>query len=118
MKIQINSCPLCGKDLKYKKIFGMDFLDCPELITLNSISGPKQQSHYECEMSPISKLERIYILPYNIDNFEKDNKSRIYKLVTSRNGVDNWYFVTETPLIKPDTCDKLLERIQKLLLFL
>lgn len=76
--------------------------------------------HYEVEMDERTAIQHMYVLPYAIDNFKDESKSRVYKIipVDDRNHFNRWKFVMQTAHIRADTSSNLLDRIQRLMTFL
>lgn len=119
-KFQVNECPLCGKILRFRQVSGVNLFDCATQVAWITDDGIKSRSHYEVEFDPRESIQRMYVLPYNVDNFQSDRKTRLYKLFpgTPEKGGDRWQLVMETPQIRPDVADKLLERIKTLMTYL
>lgn len=114
MNFEINICPLCQKLLKEEAIGKCMYYSCPvEFI----VPGGSHYitSHYLVESSNNDDqcVQRIYIYPWTIDTIK--SKSRIYKYIIA---ADKWQFIKELPPIKPDFEDYLINRINKLMLFL
>lgn len=121
-KFQNNVCPLCGTVLQLRRVCGVSVFSCPgqQVEWCSNNGNIISRSHYEVEYDKTQSVQRMYILPYSVDNFQNSFKSRIYKLRSSGNAVtgDKWELVVETSRIHADTSEKLLERIQKLVTFL
>ena len=85
--------------------------NCPTQHSVPGVGSTYVISHYivECNTN-LGDIQRIYIYPWSIDNF--DNKARLYKYD------GRWSFIRELPHIKADTEDNLRKRISKLLPFL
>lgn len=121
-KFQNNICPLCGTVLQVRRVCGVVVFSCPgqQVEWSNNSGNTISRSHYEVEYDKTQSVQRMYVLPYSIDNFQNNFKSRIYKLRVSGNPCagDKWDLVVETSRIHADTSEKLLERIQKLVVYL
>lgn len=113
MIFEIDVCPLCRKQLyKYAKN-NSTYYDCipdSDIILNGTIT------HYSVIIPNnkiIHPIQRINIYPWGIDTVNQ--KSRIYKYVDP---YKTWEFVKELPAIKPDIKENLLNRINKLIIFL
>lgn len=90
---------------------------CGEIMSTTITSTNKTYKcinpHYTVISDSQSEVAYMVVLPYSIDTCLKTNKSRIYKLINGK-----LRFLLTTPIIKPDTEEKILNRIKKLLIFL
>lgn len=112
MKFQINTCPLCNEACQLRKVAGVTFFSCP------TQSLDLQQSHYEVEINSKTEFQRIIIYPYAIDSTSIDSKSRVYHLEYIDSNQYNLKFIMMVPLIHADLESRLLERLDKLIIFL
>lgn len=119
-KFEIGICPLCNKGLQFKMLSGVSVYSCPTQVEWNSISGPRSKTHYEVECDKRLSIQHVYVMPYGIDSLGDSLTSRIYKMVpaTESGKEDKYRFVVEVPMIKLDTSENLLARIQTLVTFL
>lgn len=111
-KFETSQCPLCGQILQLRRVSGVAIFSCPTVASTHS-------THYEVETDNRNCIQHIYIGEWSIDNFENASRSRIYKQTPSSDGINKrWKLVKEVPLIKPDTEQNLLDRLERLMLFL
>jgi len=113
-----NSCPLCNRVLRLRRVSGVSVYDCPVTFAFNGPNGLKEKSHYEVECDNDQCIQHVYVDEWCIDTFTKSTKSRLHKLVSQEDGPSRWKFVVEVPRINADLEDRLRERIQKLVTFL
>lgn len=109
MKFEVYICPICNKPLKLRSVAGVQVYECPSVI---EIVPTNLTSHYVVEKDSMFEIQHMIVLPYSIDTYANSAKSRLYKLQDQR-----WKLLHEVSVIKPESEDKLLERIQKLLVF-
>lgn len=117
MSFEIVMCPLCNKELVLQQSCNLKTYTCPTVIPIivNGNSLAQINSHYAVDYSPAWKMQRIIILPWSLDNFV--DKTRIYKYSEIDHQL-KWRFIKELPLIKADTQDNMLTRLNKLMMFL
>lgn len=92
-KFETNVCPLCSKVLKFHKIAGVNVYSCPTKLEAH---GFTDQSHYEVEYDKKEIIQHMYVLPFSIDNFATNYRSRIYK---AGEAGKKWGFVKEVPRV-------------------
>jgi len=110
MKFQNNFCPLCAKSLRLRSVAGVNVYECP--TTLPGLPAASNASHYIVEQDFKFEIQHMIVLPYSVDTYADATRSRIYKLADGK-----WRLLQEVPYLKADLEEKLLERIQKLLVF-
>ena len=114
MSFEIKTCPLCNLDLISKDIRNVSSFACSVECNIPGVGSEYIASHYVVERTKtLGDIQRIYIYPWSIDSM--GNKSRLYKYHEQRN---TWQFIKELPLLKVDTKENLLKRINNLLCFL
>lgn len=96
-----------------RTVAGMDFFCCP-----NFKSDGRDQSHYVVQLTGTTEIQRIYIYPYFIDTFLETGKSRVYYSNEPDYSPHNWELIMEVSQITPEPKDKLLDRLNKLLIFI
>lgn len=110
MKFQYNTCPLCDKSLRLRSVAGVSVFECP--MEIPDLPANSHKSHYVVEKDSKFEIQHMIVLPYSIDTYADATRSRIYKLTDGK-----WRLLHEVPFLKADSEDKLLDRIQKLLVF-
>ena len=110
MNFEVNICPICSKPLKLRSVAGVQVYECP--TTIQMLVPTNLSSHYTVEKDSKFEIQHMIVLPYSIDTYANATKSRLYKLHDAR-----WRLLHEVSMIRPESEDKLLERIQKLLIF-
>jgi hypothetical protein len=115
MKFPVNVCPLCNKVMKLRQLAKVvNLFECP-----TQVDELKGKSHYEVEFDSREEIQHIIIFPYSIDTLGNSSKSRIYKAyVTDLGDPIKWKFLKEVSVIRAESEEKLMERLQTLLLFL
>lgn len=91
-------------------VAGVSIYECP--VILNDLPKNTNSSHYVIEQDYKMEIQHMIVLPYSIDTYADSTKSRIYKVMENR-----WQLIHEVATIHPESQDKLLERLQKLLIF-
>jgi hypothetical protein len=114
MKFPTNVCPLCDTVLKLRRVAGVSVFECP--TQAEGLVKPK--SHYEVELDKQAEIQHIVVMPYAIDTFGNASRSRVYRMVGLEEGQQKWRLMMEVPVIRAEAQDKLLERLNKLAIFL
>ncbi len=121
INFEIRTCPLCGKVLQYRQVAKVNVYFCPTKVELQGATNVHEINHYEVESDNRAAIQHMYVLPYAIDNFGNESKSRVYKIhdqYANKTMMNAWKFVIQTSRIKADTSENLLDRLQKLMIFL
>ena len=114
MKFPTSVCPLCDKVLTLKQVAGVSVFACP--TQAEGLVKPK--SHYEVEMDKKAEIQHIIVMPFAVDTFGDASRSRVYRMVGVEEGQQKWRLMMEVPVIRAEAQDKMLERLNKLAIFL
>lgn len=137
MSDETKMCPLCGAALEYKRksISLGEYWMCPMPFMWATLHKNMMITHYTYDVKDDVVTEYCYIKPYRLKS--SSGKTIIHKLslgplpgirdidynvfIASKDEAAKytyWQFIAETPTIKLDATDKVLERIKVLLTFL
>lgn len=105
MKIN-EKCPLCGLNLTQ---ISLGSVECRQMVMLPTTGEVISQCHYKYD--DVLYIVYMIVLPYKI--ISRPGKSKILKL---KEEGDGWKTITVVPFIHPDTEEKLLERVKRLVL--